>query len=158
MFKALEILTKFKKNTFLIVFLISISGFSQNVQTDASAYTPQQLIENILINSSCITNVVVTNVVGGNFGSSEKSYGYFNASGTSFPISEGLVLSTGKLSNVDGPNSTLSDDDATNWGGDTDLETMLNESNTTNATIIEFEFTSVSNQISFNYIFASEEY
>ncbi|MDX1830067.1 MAG: choice-of-anchor L domain-containing protein [Lutibacter sp.] len=137
---------------------MSISVFSQNVQTDASTYTPQQLIENILINSSCITNVVVTNVVGGNFGGAEKSYGYFNASGTTFPISEGLVLTTGKLSNVDGPNSTLSDDDVTNWNGDADLETMLNESNTTNATIIEFEFTSVSNQISFNYIFASEEY
>tara|TARA_R110001583_G_scaffold48522_2_gene152037 strand:- start:7868 stop:10147 length:2280 start_codon:yes stop_codon:yes gene_type:complete len=131
---------------------------AQNIQVDSQKYTAQQLIEDILIDSDCITNVVVTNYVGGNFNNSDKSYGYFNASGTSFPFSEGLVLSTGKLANVEGPNNTLSDDDASSWNGDSDLEIVLNESNTTNATIIEFEFTSVANQISFNYIFASEEY
>jgi len=152
------ILKRLKKNILLIVLIASISVFSQNVTTNANLYTPQQLIEDILIDSDCITNVVVTNFVGGNFNNSDKSYGYFNASGTSFPFNEGLVLSTGKLANVEGPNNTLSDDDASNWNGDNDLETVLNESNTTNATIIEFEFTSVANQISFNYIFASEEY
>lgn len=131
---------------------------AQNIQVDAQSYTAQQLIEDILIDSDCISNVVVTNVVGGNFNSTEKSYGYFNASGTTFPFSKGLVLSTGKLSNVKGPNTTLSDDDATNWIGDSDLEQVLNETNTINATSIEFEFTSAANQISFNYIFASEEY
>ena len=52
----------------------------------------------------------------------------------------------------------MSDDDAPNWGGDSDLETILNESNTLNATIIEFNFSAAANQISFKYIFASEEY
>ncbi|MDV7186723.1 choice-of-anchor L domain-containing protein [Lutibacter sp. TH_r2] len=158
MFSGRQILTRLKKNIYLAVFLISISAFSQNVQTNANLYSAQQLVENILINNSCVSNVTVTNVVGGNFGATDKSFGYFNANGSSFPFNEGLVLSTGKLSNVEGPNTTLSDDDATNWDGDSDLENVLNETNTTNATIIEFEFTSVANQISFNYIFASEEY
>ena len=34
----------------------------------------------------------------------------------------------------------------------------LNEINTLNATIIEFNFSAAANQISFKYIFASEEY
>jgi gliding motility-associated-like protein len=144
----------------VVLFFIFIGFFAnaQNIQVDSQTYSAQQLIENILIDSDCITNVVVTNFIGGNFNNSDKSYGYFDATGTTFPFQKGLVLSTGKLSNVDGPNTTLSDDNALNWLGDTDLELALNENNTTNATIIEFEFVAVASQISFNYIFASEEY
>jgi len=147
-----------KKFNHFIFLLISVTAYSQNVQVSSSAYTPQELIENILINSSCVENLVVTNVIGGNFSDNDKSYGYFDASGSSFPLQTGIVLSTGKLSNVGGPNDSLSDDDAPNWTGDTDLETTLNESNTLNATIIEFNFSVRAEQISFNYVFASEEY
>jgi len=144
----------------LLFLLLIVSGksFGQNVQTDATTYTPQQLIEDILIDSNCIENVVVTNVVGGDFGGTDQSYGYFDATGTSFPFQSGIVLSTGRLQNVDGPNTTLSDDDAPSWSGDSDLEQALNETNTLNATILEFEFTAIANQISFRYLFASEEY
>lgn len=147
-----------KYQIFILIFFTSFLTFSQNITVDSQTYTAQQLIENVLINSTCISNVVVTNVIGGNFNSTDKSYGYFNALGTNFPFDEGLVLSTGKLVNVPGPNTSISDDDAINWIGDSDLETVLNESNTTNATIIEFDFVSLTNQVSFNYIFASEEY
>jgi len=150
---------KSMKQAFIFFFLLSVNlVMSQNLTTDWTSYTPQQLIEDVLIGNTCISNVQVTNVVGGNFNTNDLSYGYFNASGSSFPFEEGIVLSTGKLANVDGPNTSLSDDDATNWQGDTDLENILNESNTHNATIIEFEFTAPANQISFRYLFASEEY
>ena len=144
-------------NHFIFLF-VSFTVLSQNVQVSSSAYTPQELIENILINSACIENLVVTNVVGGDFNSTDKSYGYFDATGSSFPLQSGIVLSTGKLANVGGPNTSLSDNDASGWGGDSDLEMILNESNTLNATLIEFNFSAPANQISFNYIFASEEY
>jgi gliding motility-associated-like protein len=145
----------------LIVFifcLITSFCIAQNVQVDSQSFTPQQLIEDILIDSDCIDNVVVTNVVGGDFGNTDQSYGYFDATGTTFPFERGIVMSTGRLNNVGGPNTSLSDDDANNWVGDTDLENILNETNTLNATIIEFEFTAIANEISFRYIFASEEY
>jgi gliding motility-associated-like protein len=144
-------------NHFIFLF-VSFTVLSQNVQVSSSAYTPQELIENVLINSACIENLVVTNVVGGDFNSTEKSYGYFDATGSSFPLQSGIVLSTGQLANVGGPNTSLSDDDASGWRGDSDLEMILNESNTLNATLIEFNFSAPANQISFNYIFASEEY
>ena len=147
-----------KKYIFLIFFFLAITAFSQNISVDNQTYAPQQLIEDILIDSNCISNVVVTNTVGGNFNGSDESYGYFDANGSPFPFQSGIVLSTGRLNNVKGPNNTLSDDDAPNWNGDSDLEAALNENNTTNATIIEFDFTSVADQISFRYIFASEEY
>ena len=141
-----------------LLFLCANLVSSQNVTTDWTTYSAQQLIEDVLIGNSCIGNVNVTNVVGGNFSTNDLSYGYFDSNGSSFPFQSGIVLSTGKLSNVNGPNTTLSDDDANNWNGDPDLEQILNETNTLNATIIEFEFTAPANQISFRYLFASEEY
>lgn len=141
-----------------LCFLFTWMTFGQNITVDSQTYTAQQLVEDILIDSDCIDNVVVTNVVGGNFNNGQQSYGFFDATGTTFPFQSGLVLSTGQLSNVPGPNTSLSDDDAPNWIGDSDLETILNETNTINATILEFDFTSVATEISFRYIFASEEY
>ncbi|NRD22920.1 T9SS type B sorting domain-containing protein [Winogradskyella litoriviva] len=147
------------KQIILLVFTIFfISATAQNITVDSQSYTPQQLVENILIDSDCINNITVTNVVGGDFGGTDQSYGYFDATGTSFPFQSGIVLSTGRLNNVPGPNTSLSDDNASNWSGDADLEGALSESGTINATILEFEFTSVAQQVSFNYIFASEEY
>lgn len=147
-----------KKGIYILIFLLSAYTWSQNVQVDSQTYTPQQLIEDVLIDSDCITNVTVTGVVGGNFNDTDQSYGYFDATGTGFPFQRGIVLSTGRLSNVPGPNTYISDDDAPNWTGDNDLENALNESNTLNATILEFNFTSNADQINFRYLFASEEY
>lgn len=142
----------------LTCFLVSLTSLGQNIQVDSQTFTAQELIEDILIDSDCIENVVVTNVVGGDFNNTDQSYGYFDATGTTFPFQSGIVLSTGRLSNVPGPNTSLSDDDASGWNGDSDLENALNENNTINATILEFDFTSIASQISFRYLFASEEY
>lgn len=147
-----------KNFLFNTLLLLSLFGYSQNIQVDSQTYSPQQLVEDILIDSNCISNVIATNVVGGDFGGADQSYGYFDASGTSFPFQSGIVLSTGRLINTQGPNTSLSDDNAPNWDGDNDLENILNENNTTNATILEFEFTSNASAVSFRYIFASEEY
>jgi len=147
-----------KRTLFFVLLCITIHSFSQNVITDSHLYTPQEIIEDILIDSNCINNVVVTNVIGGDFGGAEQSYGYFDATGSSFPFQSGVILSSGRLTSAAGPNDSLSDDDAPGWVGDQDLEYALNETNTLNATVIEFDFVSVADQVSFRYIFASEEY
>jgi len=147
-----------KNALFIITCLWSVVSWSQNVEADARIYRPQQLIEDVLIDSDCISNVVVTNAISGNFNGTDLSYGYFQSNNSSFPFQSGIVLSTGRLENTEGPNTSLSDDDANNWVGDSDLELVLNETGTINATIIEFDFEAVADQISFRYIFASEEY
>lgn len=143
---------------YLLLCVWFIDGNAQNIHVETDRYSPQELVENIMINSGCIENVVVTNVVGGNFSDGDKSYGYFHSNGSDFPFTEGVVLSTGKLKHVPGPNTTLSDDDAPGWIGDADLEAALGISRTVNATIIEFDFVPNADNISFRYIFASEEY
>lgn len=150
-----------KGTKFILLFVIAIfftqKNYSQYITTDEN-YTAQQLVQDVLINSPCAT-VSNFSVTGGNFTSGEKSYAYFDGTGSTFPFQNGVVLSTGKASNTQGPNNTLSDDGANmGWTGDQDLEQALGISNTLNATILEFDFISVGNKFSFDYIFSSEEY
>ena len=146
------------KNIGLIVFGIVFQwGNAQYISVDES-YTPQQLVQDKLINSPC-ANVFNVSVSGGNFASGEKSYGYFDANGTTFPFANGIVLTTGKTVNTIGPNATLSDDGGSmGWNGDSDLNQALGLSNSFNATILEFDFIPLGDHISFDYIFSSEQY
>lgn len=146
-----------KKLFFILLTLSFTVCFSQNITVNES-FTPQQLVENILVNNGCIS-VSNFSVSGGNFGGGELSYGYFNANGSAFPFQEGIILSTGKISSAVGPNSNFSDDGTgMGWNGDPDLNTALGLSNSFNATVLEFDFIPSANNISFEYIFSSEQY
>lgn len=146
------------RKIFFILFILSFTAsFAQNITVDET-YTAQQLVENILVNSGCVS-VSNFSVSGGNFGTGNLSYGYFNANGSSFPFQEGILLSTGKLISAVGPNSNFSDDGSgIGWNGDSDLNTALSLSNTFNATVLEFDFIPNANNISFEYLFSSEQY
>ena len=141
----------------LILGLVFQLGNAQYITVDES-FTPQQLIEDKLINSPC-ANVFNVAVSGGNFASGEKSYGYFDTTGTGFPFTNGIVLTTGKTINTIGPNASLSDDGGNmGWDGDPDLNQALGLTNTFNATVLEFDFIPQGDHISFDYIFSSEQY
>ena len=146
------------KKILFILFSFSFTvSFSQNITVNET-FTPQQLIENILVNSGCVS-VSNFSASGGNFGTGELSYGYFNSNGSAFPFSEGIILSTGKLNSAVGPNSNFSDDGTgIGWTGDNDLNLALGLSNTFNASVLEFDFVPNANTISFEYIFSSEQY
>ena len=131
-------------------------SFSQQISIDDS-YTAQQLIENNF-GLGCVQVSNVTTQVNGQV-NGFNSFGYFDGSGTSFPFQNGIVLSTGRaISGANTLNTAVLSDGNTNWNTDPDLETALGITGTLNATSIEFDFMSISNQIQFNYIFASEEY
>lgn len=147
----------FKKYFLLLLIFITSFSFSQTITTSES-YTPTQLVQDVLFNTSCAT-ISNVSVSGGNFVSGEQSFGYFNSNGTSFPFADGIILSTGKIANAQGPNSFISDDGGSmGWTGDSDLNQALGVTNTLNATILEFDFIPLGSQISFDYIFSSEEY
>ena len=150
---------KFGKTLLFILFFCTCAEtiLAQNIAVD-DTYSAQQLVENVLINSSC-ANVSNFSVSGDTFSAGQQSYGYFSYSGSNF-FSNGIVLSTSRANRTAGPNNTLIDEGLTSWLGDTDLEQALSlQTNSTfNATVLEFDFTPLTNQISFDYIFASEEY
>ncbi|MBN8566111.1 MAG: T9SS type B sorting domain-containing protein [Flavobacteriales bacterium] len=149
---------KFAKNiTFFIFSLLFFNTINaQYIQVDDNSFTATELIENVLVNSPC-ANVSNVSVSGWSF-SSGNSYGYFTANGSSFPFQDGVIISTGRAISAIGPNNSLLSEGPTNWPGDNDLQQAINESNTINATVIEFDFLPFANKISFEYIFSSEQY
>ncbi|WP_269223352.1 choice-of-anchor L domain-containing protein [Flavobacterium sp. IMCC34518] len=116
----------------------------------------QDLVENVLVKSSC-ANVTNTNATGDNFTIGQKSYGYFNANSSNFPFAEGILLTTSSSKKAIGPYSSNLGGGDQNWKGDPDLNQTLGITSI-NATVLEFDFISLTNFISFNYIFASNEY
>ncbi|MFD2550300.1 choice-of-anchor L domain-containing protein [Bizionia sediminis] len=140
---------------FTCLFLAS-NSFSQQISIDDSLPV-QQLIEERLI-SGCVEISNVQSAVNGSV-NNINSFGYFERGNSAFPFQNGILLSTGAaVSAGNTTNSNPLNDGDLNWGTDNDLETILGITNTLNATTIEFDFISVSNQIQFNYILASEEY
>jgi len=77
-------------------------------------------------------------------------------------MQSGVILSTGNASNSVGPNTSILNDGSTAWLGDASLEATLAASGinmvSKNASVLEFDFTPISSNFSFDFIFASEEY
>ncbi len=148
---------------YVICFVLFFFFGEAQIAVDNTTYSPQELVEKFIgaKNSSCVTisNVSVT---GGNITAPGSSYGYFGKGTSSFGMDEGIILSTGNVLLAPGPkSSSVQSVTATNWGGDPDLAeaTGLPLSNLSNATILEFDFkSSLSNKVSFRYMFLSEEY
>src|SRR5215207_4426585 len=144
----------------IVLFVLFLSCLSVKVNAQFISIddqkTPQQLVENILVNSSCVT---ITNASGkgDDFSPGQKSFAYFNAGSTRFPFPEGIVLATSKSKNAIGPYVSDLGDGSTDWLGDSDLDQTLGISSI-NATTLEFDFVPLTNFLSFNFIFASNEY
>lgn len=131
--------------------------FSQQITVDDTVGL-QQLIEDNLVQNSCVDITNITSSVNGT-ASGFSSYAYFERGSSNFPFQNGIMLSTGNAtSGGNGATSPTLSEGSSNWGTDPDLETALGINNTVNATSIEFDIVSISNQLQFNYLLASEEY
>ncbi|NJK93849.1 MAG: hypothetical protein HC905_02000 [Bacteroidales bacterium] len=67
------------------------------------------------------------------------------------------MLSTGDIWDATGPNRTSGMGNNHFFAGDKDLETLAN-GKTFDAAVLEFDFSANSDSMSFDYVFASEEY
>jgi gliding motility-associated-like protein len=149
---------KFLQTILLFIFICcnTINVSAQNITVD-DTYTAQQLVENVLVNSSC-ASVSNYSATGDTAPVGQNSYGYFNNAGGSFPFKEGILLSTWSANNSKGPYVFYNGDgNDSAWPGDNDLNQAIGISST-NATVLEFDFTPLTNFLSFDYIFASNEY
>ncbi|MBT8272201.1 MAG: T9SS type B sorting domain-containing protein [Bacteroidia bacterium] len=147
---------RFSVPFYLAFILCSILSFGQKITVDNSL-SPQQLIENHLV-EGCVEVSNISSTINGSV-NGFSSYGYFERDISNFPFENGIMLSTGNAaSGGNTTNDNILNDGELSWGTDPDLEAALGITNTYNATTIEFDFTSISNLIQFNYILASEEY
>ena len=150
-----------KKLLLLTSIMLTALGFSQPISVSTTSYTVPQLVNNVLINSPCVNATNITWSTGTNFGSS-NGIGFFQNTNPNFPMQSGVVLSTGNVLNAVGPNTSLLNDGSTAWPGDASLEATLAAAGipmvSKNASVLEFDFTPISPNFSFDFIFASEEY
>jgi len=156
-----KILSKMKKGLLILISLYWIGSFSQTITVDTNTYTVPQLVTDVLVNKSCVPISNISWRTGTNYGSS-NGIGYFENTNPLFPLSSGVILSTGNVANAPGPNTTDLNDGSVAWTGDSDLEATLLASgvtvNSTNATVLEFDFVPLSSNFDFRFLFASEEY
>ncbi|MFQ3237732.1 MAG: hypothetical protein ACI9NI_000001, partial [Olleya marilimosa] len=139
------------------------------ITTNDTQYTVQELVTDVLVNSPCALINNVTWSTGTDFGTT-NGIGYFEANGSSFPFQSGIVMTTGNVLNAPGPETGVLSEGGGSWPGDADLEAFINTDldgnpgddvpagGSNNASLIEFEFTPLIDQLSFNFIFAAEEY
>lgn len=149
-----------KLSLFFMLLMTSIA-YSQAIQVDVTTYSVPELVNTVLINSPCTNVQDIQWRTGTNYGS-ENGIGYFENTNPNFPMQKGIILSTGNVQNAPGPNTTELSDGVDSWLGDTDLENVLLQAgitmNSANATVLEFDFTPISPNFSFDFLFASEEY
>ncbi len=120
-------------------------------------YTAQQIVQDVLINTPCVQVSNISTLGGSNF-NQPVSLGVFNIGNAEFPFERGIILSTGSVAAAVGPNTTVQSNNSQGWPHDTELETLLGDGYSYDATILEFDFVPVIDNISFDYLFASEEY
>jgi len=155
----------------ILIAILSLTGnlaYSQYINVDTNSFTAAQLVTKFIgtNNASCISVSNIT-ISGKDFKNGNISYGYFDKGTSSFNIDEGIILSTGNAKSAEGPKSGIQTQNSgdpffdASWLGDTDndLSDAIRQTNIYNTTSLEFDFTtSLSNRISFDYMFASEEY
>ncbi|MBD3583719.1 choice-of-anchor L domain-containing protein [Flavobacterium selenitireducens] len=140
-----------------------VSTVPPPIATSIDQYTIEELVEDVLLNSTCANVSNITYSTGTNYNST-PGIGYFNKNGSTFQFDEGVVMTSGNVLNAPGPNdSVLSDGEYETWPGDADLEAIIlaatgQPMNSMNASILEFDFIPITPSISFNFLFASDEY
>jgi uncharacterized repeat protein (TIGR01451 family) len=128
-----------------------------------SAARPQGLVTNAvgnmtptdLANAILGGGVSVSNVV---YKGTSLSAGTFSGGAGIIGFENGIVLSSGRVSNVVGPNQGDSTGSVNDGAGDNDLSALIGGTETFDATVLEFDFVPSSDLLTFQYVFSSEEY
>lgn len=126
------------------------AGTDALVTTDMTSLTLPQLVQSLLGPGVVASNIVLNGapIAAGTFQGGQAIVG----------IDGGIVLSSGNVASVLGPNAADDTSTVNNTPGDPDLD-ALTTSQTFDACTLEFDFSCPSaSQISFQYVFTSEEY
>lgn len=140
----------------IIVFVVKTT-FPQLVTN--SNVTPINLVNNVLLGSG----VNATNI---SYTGSNTAIGFFNSTSSNVGLDSGIIMTTGTVNNQInfgiqegpfGPNNNASAGVDNIQPGST-LLSPYSGGTTTNAAVLQFDFVATGNQVSFEYVFASDEY
>ncbi len=139
----------FTPGYFLFAILTYPCSFVYSQLVVSSVGTPQQLTQNLFGGGVIISNVTLT-APGG-------SWGTFDGINSNIGLDSGIILTSGKIANAVGPNTSGSVGTLYYAPGDPDL-TALSGSVTNDACVLEFDLQVTGDTLTFNYVFGSEEY
>jgi hypothetical protein len=110
-------------------------------------------------------NTLVAKIVGPGISYSNVTYrgtkgsaGFFSNGSSIIGIPQGVILSTGEIHNVIGPNVYDSISGYNGLPGDSDLDKLIPGLQTHDATVLQFDFKPTTNVIKIQYVFSSDEY
>jgi len=139
----------------IVLLFFSIAVFSQGIVVDTTTYTIPNLIRNVLMQNSC------SNETNFQF-SSRRSIGAFTSSNPNFPIQQGVIIRNGIAKHSQGTYTGANLSSQINTNGDVDLQNISNSSGQTtgitDVAFLQFDFTPISTNFSFDFLFASNEY
>jgi uncharacterized repeat protein (TIGR01451 family)/CSLREA domain-containing protein len=115
------------------------------------ASTAELLAQSLVGSGVTISNVTLT-------GSPLGIGAFAGGRGAGLGIEKGIVLSSGDVDTLYGPNDSPSTTTALGVPGDASLNALIPGSKTQDATVLELDFITNSDTLSFLYVFGSEEY
>lgn len=123
---------------------------------------PAQIAINTSLNTQQLLNVLVgTGVVVSNVayvGAPGAIGAFTNGGTTNIGLNSGIILTSGSVTLVPGPNNSGSAGMSNNLPGDPQLQALIPGYTVFDASVITFDFTPLSDTIKFRYVFGSEEY
>lgn len=123
-------------------------------QSLSDSLTPTILATTLVGTGVTISNVQYT----GANGAAGTFSGGGTGDGSTIGFDQGVVLSSGSIANVVGPNSHSAVTTQNGQPGDAALDGLLTNQSTQDAAALSFDFTANASSISFRYVFASDEY
>lgn len=164
----MEFIKSFYSKLFILFTALLFSTFtlsSQITVQSPNGWTPMQLLDNLLVPPPHISGVYISN---GKFCNSTNALPnsttsrigrFLNGSNfTDFPFNSGIIMTTGNISVAPGSNSQGGASSANTQGiPDAQLAAIASAGLGSNgASVLEFDFVSISGTVSFEYVFASE--
>jgi hypothetical protein len=120
--------------------------------------TVQNYVQNVLLGGGVTVSNITYNGVNGNL--VDAKVGQFTDPSSSIGLSNGMILATGNANVATGPNNNVGAGNSAgiaNSGQDPNL-TAITTNTLFDQCIVEFDFVPLGDTLSFNYVFASEEY
>ncbi len=143
-------MSKFRTIVCITALVSSTNGFA--IETESlGVLTPEVLVKSLVCGIST-SNVTYTgaNIAAGTFE---------NAISNGFGIDEGIMLSSGAIADAKPPNDSDAKTTVNGLPGDADLDVILSNYTTYDASVLEFDFTlPTETSFEFRYAFGSEEY
>ena len=142
----------------LLILLLLLGGKNLYCQLAVSQASAAQMVDYLIDDESGTIEFDPASIV---FSGSATMLGRFsNGDASGMDVDTGIIMSTGKIQNAVGPNNDEGQggNGSLNLNGTSLLNPLIGGEETFDAAVLRFKFRVFGDKVSFNYVFASEEY